>query len=395
MSPATGDPRSSEDSARSGVSLWRLLFREWPRVGQRPRWGNLRQRLPRLRVPWSRALWGVAGALALTLTVGVTFLEQPEPDLPRNRRDAPRQPARRAPPPAPMQCQSAIGAVAFSPDGSQLAAGDEAGQIVLWDPVSRRQLRALTAHHTAVSCLAFSPDGRFLASGEGDPSRMARGDDHVILIWDVESGEIVRRLEGHTGVVASIAFSPFGGLVASAGHDRTIRIWDVTGGRLMHKFSSAAAVWSVAFSPDASILATGEQSVIRLWSTTRYREIARLTGHSDFVSRLSFTADGSRLVSASLDQTVRLWSVDDRVEIRMLQGHESAVTSLALHPDGEQLVTAGDDRKLLLWRLSGDQPPRAFATRQPWVSALSLGPGGVLATARAETVVLTPVATAR
>ena len=101
-----------------------------------------------------------------------------------------------------------------------------------------------------VSSVSFSPDGQILASGgHYDPT---------IRLWDVATGDTIRRLSGHTGSVLSVSFSPDGQILASGGHDNTIRLWDVATGDTIRTLSGHPGwVLSVSFSPDGQILASG------------------------------------------------------------------------------------------------------------------------------------------
>jgi WD40 repeat protein len=98
--------------------------------------------------------------------------------------------------------------------------------------------------------VAFSPDGRLLASGS---------DDHTVKLWDVETGQEVRTLRGHTDWVWSVAFSPDGRLLASGSGTSTVKLWDVAS-RVAGSAHPARAYGlgaSVAFSPDGRLLASG------------------------------------------------------------------------------------------------------------------------------------------
>jgi WD40 repeat protein len=80
------------------------------------------------------------------------------------------------------------------------------------------RVRTLEGHTGLVLSVAFSPDGQLLASGSWDDT---------VILWDVRTGERVRTLEGHTDDVNSVAFSPDGRLLASGSGDGTVILWGV------------------------------------------------------------------------------------------------------------------------------------------------------------------------
>ena len=107
-------------------------------------------------------------------------------------------------------------------------------------------------------------------------------------------------LEGHTGRVYAIAFSPDGATLASGAGDHTVRLWEVASGR--------------------------ERAVLR--------------GHTDEVRAIAFSPDGATLASGSGDHTVRLWEVASGRERAVLRGHTDEVRAIAFSPDGATLLLA-------------------------------------------------------
>jgi WD40 repeat protein len=157
--------------------------------------------------------------------------------------------------------EGSILAIAFSPDGLQLAVAAE--NIQVWDVSC---MHAFTEHTRYVCCLSFSPDGRQIVSGSAD---------HTAIIWNVEEGRMWAQLGGHTGAVKAVAFSGDGTRVVTGSNDRTLRVWDAqTGECLFWMVGHTAPIYWVWFSPDnTQIISVGASNRHRVWDAASGKEI--------------------------------------------------------------------------------------------------------------------------
>src|SRR5205807_126417 len=157
-------------------------------------------------------------------------------------------------------------------------------------------------------------------------------------------------LEGHSGEVNSIAWSPDGRILASVSDDHTIRLWDVQTGQLLHILEGHnAIIFSVAWSPDGEALASSSGSrdkTIRLWDRQTGQPLRTLEGHTGPINSLSFSWDSRLLASKSQDDTVRIWRTDRWEEVAKLKEIGSSEgywpPGLAFHPSASVLATLGE-----------------------------------------------------
>ena len=184
-------------------------------------------------------------------------------------------------------------------------------------------------------------------------------------------------LEGHTGYVNSVAFSPGGLTLASGSNDDTIRLWEVATGRHLRTLEGHTRdVTSVAFSPDGQMLASGsDDDTIRLWEVATGRHLRTLEGHRNWVSSVAFSPDGQTLVNGSDDGTIRLWEAATGRHLRTLLGDEYGVRSVAFSPDGQTLASGGWDKTIRLWEAATGRHLRTLG-RLGHVSSVAFSPDG-------------------
>ena len=132
------------------------------------------------------------------------------------------------------------------------------------------------------------------------------------MLWDVATPAHARHARRPSAGALSVAFSPDGATIATAGADGVIRLWD-TATRSPRNSLKYSRCQSVAFSPDGRILASAHQGGdVVLWDAKGGRQLGLLKGHRDQVDQVVFSPDGRSLATAGKDRTVKLWSLATR-----------------------------------------------------------------------------------
>ncbi len=251
---------------------------------------------------------------------------------------------------------SGVWAVAFSPDDRMALSSGGEDSLILWDVQTGEIIRRFEGHTAPVPDVDFSPDGKTALSGSKDKT---------LILWDVATGHIIRRFEGHTGEVQTVAFSPDGHTALSGSFDHTLILWNVDSGQMIHRFGGTGEghtdeVWAVAFSPDGRTALSGSKdTTLILWDIETGEVLRRFAGYPAPITSVAFSPDGQTALSGGEDDPV-LWDVSTGQIIRRFYGHHGWGMSVAFSPDGQHALSGSPDTTMFLWDVNTGQPIAHF-----------------------------------
>src|SRR3954447_21637875 len=248
--------------------------------------------------------------------------------------------------------QSAVNAVALTPDGRTVTGGED-GKIALWAPGSAAPQRVLEGHVAPVVGLAVSPDGTTLASASWD---------RTIRLWPLAGAE-PRVLEDHQQNVNGVAFTPNGKALVSAAYDLTLRIWPLDGGPPTI-ITLPTPLNSVAVSSEGEIVAGGADGRVFFFSASGEQRGEIDSGQTPIVT-VAVSGDGALIAAAGIRGSVAIIDRSSRSVARTLVGPGLPVWSATFFPDNRTLLTGGTDRMIRRWDASTGEPIGAVNVGAP------------------------------
>ncbi|GAB4143294.1 MAG: hypothetical protein Fur0046_20290 [Cyanobacteria bacterium J069] len=241
----------------------------------------------------------------------------------------------------------------FTHDGKQLITCGADQQIIVWDVATGEPIRKLTGHGGYINVLALSGNGQTLVSG---------GADNQILIWDLPSGTVKHTLAGHTNAINALTIASDGTLISGSA-DGTVRTWNLATGQAIHTLEGHDGfINAIAISPDArTIVSGGTDAELIAWDLKTGTQRRTFTGFTGAINAIALTPDGVEVIAGGTDKTIYRWNLETGEPGQPLTGSVGFVNTLAVRGDGKTLLSSDSEGQLTLWDLATGKPKHIFA----------------------------------
>lgn len=262
----------------------------------------------------------------------------------------------------------------WSPDGQTLAVAyyyqvsgpsKVAGTVEFWSASGERRLQLEGFNEEALG-MFWSPDSKLLATTGSLFDAATNKMKNSLRLWSSD-GKLVRTIIQDQPVsVHRLAWSPDSQLIATDAQDGvaispgTLQIWQADGKLLAGYDFKEDQIEELAWSPDGKWLAVGRATMtdnLRLYNRQQMeakqpQPWTELSGHTDFITEVTWAPDSQILATSSVDQTVRLWDTTKATTLATLSGQQQVIP-LAWSPDGNLLATGTNGHQLQFWNKAG------------------------------------------
>ncbi len=234
--------------------------------------------------------------------------------------------------------------VAYSSQGL-LASASEDGTVYVQVASTGAAVTTLPAHSGSANSVAFSPDGGLLATA---------GSDGRVRVWNTSTWGYTNLTD--TGNVTSVDFSGSGLYLAASNASGGIIVWQASDLSFVRNMTAPAAVYSIAFNPSgASLVSGGADNILRVWDTLAGWNFQNLTtGVAGQTMRaVDWSSDGAQVAAGGTERRLRLWWTSNWTLIANVLQHTSDIMGVAYSPDGAKVASGGRDGRIYTYTMGG------------------------------------------
>jgi WD40 repeat protein len=265
---------------------------------------------------------------------------------------------------APVNQTATISSARFDERGERVVTASSDRTARIWNAKTGATIFEPIVHPAEVRWAGFGPDGRTLVTLLADVTGR---------VWDVRPGAALpTRLKGEDAVMTA-QFSRDGSEVLAVTPkglgEKTVQVWTAATGKLQIAPRNYESQELPEFSPDGARLVTRSAKSAQLWDVASGRQLGAPLAHDSFVMSARFSADGTRVVTASQDKTAKIWNAENGELIGKPFVHEDKLMWASFSPDGKRIATSAEDKKIRIW----DAASGALVSEWEYVTYIASG----------------------
>jgi WD40 repeat protein len=249
---------------------------------------------------------------------------------------------------ARLRCYTRGAAPAMCVTGTQdiLVAGYLDGKLRSFDMYQGSLLWDIEdAHKGGVNCIEIARNARFILTG---------GKEGELRVWELRTREMVSHLKEHSGIVNTLQLFENDRYGISASRDHQIFTWDLQAEKRLttHREKHGGVNSLVLLEDQTTVLSAGQERIITMWDLRQQDHVYRIQLEEEVMSMAYTTAvSGGLLATGGTDKCVKLWDPRNLTCGQKLTGHSQPIESVAFSADGRQIVSAGYDQCLFVWNV--------------------------------------------
>lgn len=246
-----------------------------------------------------------------------------------------------------LVANQAITSIAISSDNQIFASINNDQEIKLWEINTGQWITTLRGHTNIVNSIIIDSRSQILISSSNDKK---------IRFWDLKTKKIIKTFggyfDGHSEAILALALSPDNKFLLSYSADNTIKTWDINRAKVNQSISIPTDLTCLKISPNCQLFCTGGlEPQLRIRQIENGQVIRSINNNSGILC-LAFSANSKMIATGGLDRLIRIWDINTGKIVHTLAGHLDRLSSLVFSLNGKILVSGGWDQTIKVWQLT-------------------------------------------